>query len=152
MKARKTCLYYLLVLATAIMLSGCSRYNPPVESFQSSETQPVQLPDKNSGKDAATVQAEFNTFTDRVFREIIGSDPLNLHFMVRHPENYGIETPEIKFQTISKSELEQDTKDNEELLKELEAFDPSLLTSDQLFTYKMLEDSLEIALSFTASP
>lgn len=67
--------------------------------------------------------------------------------MVRHPENYGIETPEIKFQTISKSELEQDTKDNEELLKELEAFDPSLLTSDQLFTYKMLEDSLEIALS-----
>ena len=126
MKARKTCLYYLLVLVTAIMLSGCSRYNPPVESFQSSETQPVQLPgqeedsngeggqtDKNSGKDAATVQAEFNTFTDRVFREIIGSDPLNLHFMVRHPENYGIETPEIKFQTISKSELEQDTKDNE---------------------------------------
>ena len=160
MKARKTCLYYLLVLVTAIMLSGCSRYNTPVESFQSSETQPVQLPgqeeggngeggqtDKNSGKDAATVQAEFNTFTDRVFREIIGSDPLNLHFMVRHPENYGIETPEIKFQTISKSELEQDTKDNEELLKELEAFDPSLLTSDQLFTYKMLEDSLEIALS-----
>ena len=79
MKARKTCLYYLLVLVTAIMLSGCSRYNPPVESFQSSETQPVQLPgqeeggngeggqtDKNSGKDAATVQAEFNTFTDRV--------------------------------------------------------------------------------------
>ena len=61
--------------------------------------------------------------------------------MVRHPENYGIETPEIKFQTISKSELEQDTKDNEELLKELEAFDPSPLTSDQLFTYKMLEDS-----------
>ena len=41
MKARKTCLYYLLVLVTAIMLSGCSRYNPPVESFQSSETQPL---------------------------------------------------------------------------------------------------------------
>ena len=49
MKARKTCLYYLLVLATAIMLSGCSRYNPPVESFQSSETQPVQLPGQEEG-------------------------------------------------------------------------------------------------------
>lgn len=159
MKARKSCLYYLLVLVTTIMLGGCSRYNPPVESYQAEETaapdgetgleQKEQRKEDGleAGKDATTVQAEFEEFTNRLFREIVGSDPLNLHFMVRHPENYGIDTPEVKFQTISKKELEQDAADNEALLKELSAFDSSLLTSDQLFTYKMLNDSLETSLS-----
>lgn len=155
MKARKPYLYYLLVLMATIMLCGCSRYTPPVESYQASEASSQPAPggpeqsteNPGSGKDTAAIQAEFDTFTDRIFREFVGSDLLNLHFMLRNPENYGIETPEIKFQTISKKELEKDTADNEKLLTELKTFDPSLLTADQLFTYKMLKDYLETGMA-----
>lgn len=151
MKAHKTCLHYLLILLTVAMLGGCARYNPPPESYHASEAAPQEHPgsdqggDKTSGstQDALAAQAEFDKFTDRIFREIIGSDPISLHFTLREPKAYGIETPEIKFQTVSKAALEQDSADNDTLLKELGAFDPSLLTSDQLFTYKMLEDNLK---------
>lgn len=156
MKAQKTCLYYLLLLMATLMLCGCARYTPPAESYQASQPQIEQQGsdqtgrkgDGNSetGREAASVQAEFDVFTDRIFRETVGSDPLNLHFMLKEPENYGIEAPEIKFQTISKTELELDSDDNAALLQELRAFEPALLTSDQLFTYRMLEDVLETGL------
>lgn len=152
MKAYKTCFNYLLVLVTTAMLCGCARYSPPTESFQASEAAPQEQSGSGQGggkttattQDAQTVQTEFDAFTDRIFREIIGSDPISLHFTLRNPDAYGIETPEIKFQTVSKAAMEQDSADNDALLKELNAFEPSLLTPDQLFTYKMLQDNLEV--------
>ena len=70
-------------------------------------------------------------------------DPLSLHFLVRNPENYGITEPEMKFPEYSLEQLQKDSEENAAVLEELSSFDTSLLTSDQLFTYRMMKDTLE---------
>lgn len=161
MKAHKTCLQFFLAVLTALTLCSCARSAPPVESFQAgAETAGSEngaepgagkggqngtgdLDKPGDSADPREIQAAFEEFTDRVFRESIVKDPLSLHFMLRDPESFGITVPEMKFQTISRETLLQETKEDEETRKELENFDSSLLTSDQLFTWRMLQDLLE---------
>lgn len=64
-------------------------------------------------------------------------------FLVRNPENYGITEPEMKFPEYSLEQLQKDSEENAAVLEELSSFDTSLLTSDQLFTYRMMKDTLE---------
>lgn len=158
MKVRKTCFQFLLAVLTTLALCSCTRSAPPVESYQAAGQETAgseNITDKdgqnqagNSDKpertaDPKEVQAAFDEFTDRVFSESMVKDPLSLHFMLRAPESYGITIPEMKFQTVSRETLLQSLEEDAATRKELESFEPSLLTSDQLFTYKMLQDTLE---------
>ena len=157
MKIRKTCFQFFLAVLTALTLCSCARSAPPVESFQAgAETAGAGSRADESGQngtgdpdktkdtsDPKEVQAAFEEFTDRVFRESIIKDPLSLHFMLRDPESFGIAVPEIKFQTVSRETLQQEAREDEETRRELESFDSARLTSDQLFTCRMLQDTLE---------
>lgn len=159
MKKRHILRYYGLILLTAAALAfcGCTGQTPPVESFSAAgqesagdaagglgtDSDPAQNGSSAESKSPETVQAEFDAFTDRVFKEILSEDPLSLHFMLEDPESYGLKPTEIKFPEISAEALLQDSKDNEALQKELYSFNTTHLTPDQLFTYRMLQDTLD---------
>ena len=49
----------------------------------------------------------------------------------------------MKFPEYSLEQLQKDSEENAAILEELSSFDTSLLTSDQLFTYRMMKDTLE---------
>lgn len=135
----------LAFLSAALLFTGCSSPNPPVESyFAGQEGTPAE--NESSSRSPEAVQTAFDSFTERIFQEILSEDPLSLHFMTEHPETYGLAQPKMTFPSISAEELKQDSEDNAALLKELYSFPTSLLTSDQLFTYRMLEDTLETEL------
>lgn len=149
MKTYKHRLKLLLAILIALTLSACTRSPLPVESYQ--ETGPQSSGSENGSSaqnggaaaDQPAVQEAFDQFTDRIFKETIAEDPLSLHFMLCNPENFGIEIPEMKFQPISHEELLKSAAEDKAILAELEEFDTTLLTSDQLFTYRMLQDNLE---------
>ena len=152
MKKQHTLRYYSTFLAAAAAmtlfpaaLSGCGSPSVPAESYSASEQESAE-PAAEESKSPETVQAEFDAFTDRVFKEILSEDALSLHFMLEDPESYGLKQPKMTFPKISAEELKKDSADNAALLKELYTFPSTLLTADQLFTCKMLQDALETEL------
>lgn len=133
-----------LLAAAALAVSGCagsSHPGLPAESYAASGQIPGSPSDAAS--DAAEEQARFDAFLDRQFQESVEEDPLTLHFLIRHPEDYGITAPEMKFPEYSLEQLQKDSKENASVLEELSSFRQDLLTSDQLFTLRMLKDVLE---------
>ena len=132
-----------IAAAAALALSGCagsSGSGTPAESYAASGQ--TGSP-SNASSDAASEQAHFDAFLAHQFQESVQDDPLSLHFLVRNPENYGITEPEMKFPEYSLEQLQKDSEENAAILEELSSFDTSLLTSDQLFTYRMMKDTLE---------
>ena len=132
-----------IAAAAALALSGCagsSGSGTPAESYAASGQ--TGSP-SNASSDAASEQARFDAFLAHQFQESVQDDPLSLHFLVRNPENYGITEPEMKFPEYSLEQLQKDSEENAAILEELSSFDTSLLTSDQLFTYRMMKDTLE---------
>ena len=93
------------------------------------------------------MQAAFDEFTRQVFKDELEGSGLALHYMLKDPESYGISTADPKLGECSLEYLEQVSADMEQLSEELHAFDPSLLTADQLFTYRALDDYLETELT-----
>lgn len=148
MKLRKPCFYYLLVLLSVLSLCGCARSALPGESYSASESTNPDAPDSSSSlPDALSAQAEFDALTDSIFKNELSQDPLALHCFVRYPENFGIECPEMTLGDLSAARLKEATEDTKELKKELDSIDSTLLTADQLFTYRMLADYLETELT-----
>lgn len=136
----------LLFFSAALILNACTPASPPVESNATGTESHLQESEETDAHSAEMVQAEFDAFTERIFREILSEDALSLHFTLEHPEQYGLTQPAMTFPVISAEELRKDSKDNAALLQELQVFPSSLLTEDQLFTYQMLEDALETEL------
>lgn len=156
MKAKRQYCCFLLAMLLSIMLSSCSR--PPARGTEkthaSQETSAAALKTDASGEEPASkasseqsVQAAFDEFTRQVFKDELEGSGLTLHYMLKDPENYGISTADPKLGECSLEYLEQVSADMEQLSEELHTFDPSLLTADQLFTYRALDDYLETELA-----
>lgn len=141
--------YYSAMFLTtaALTLGGCAAQTPPVESYTASgQEQDSQSAEEALPKlpaDPAGHQAAFDDFTDRIFCESLQEDLLSLHFTLEDPKAFGIELSEMSFPTLSVEELQQNAKENEQLQKELYSYNTKLLTPEQLFTYKMLQDYLD---------
>lgn len=156
MKAKRQYCCFLLAMLLSIMLSSCSR--PPARGTEkthaSQETSAAALKTDASGEEPASkasskqsVQATFDEFTRQVFKDELEGSGLTLHYMLKDPENYGISTADPKLGECSLEYLQQVSADMEQLSEELHTFDPSLLTADQLFTYRALDDYLETELT-----
>lgn len=94
-----------------------------------------------------TVAASFDAYTEQLFRDEISENTINLHYTLAYPENYGITeyTPDLGNFTLE--ELEQYTDELLTLQEDLHSFDYSALSSEQQFTYDILDDYLETELS-----
>ena len=146
----RTIRIFLPLLSALILLllpaAGCTRPAPPeTESYQASESAGDTAPDESAGltSDPQEIQDSFDAFTDRVFCDLLEDDPLSIHFILQNPENYGLTVTEMKFPEVSLAAMQEDADENDALQAELETFDSSQLTADQLFTYKFLQDALE---------
>ncbi|MBS6518818.1 MAG: DUF885 domain-containing protein [Clostridium sp.] len=152
MKAKRQYCCFLLAMLLSIMLSSCSR--PPAAGTEetgvsltspesASETEASQKESSAVSSSEKSVQAAFDAFTRQIFKDELEGSGLTLHYMLKDPENYGISTADPKLGECSLEYLQQVSADMEKLSEELHAFDPSLLTADQLFTYRALDDYLE---------
>ena len=147
---------FLLAMLLSVALSSCSR--PPARGTEetgvsltspesASETEASQKESSAVSSSEKSVQAAFDAFTKQIFKDELEGSGLTLHYMLKDPENYGISTADPKLGECSLEYLEQVSADMEKLSEELHAFDPSLLTADQLFTYRALDDYLETELA-----
>lgn len=87
------------------------------------------------------------TFVNEMSNSIIDT-----HFLMEHPENYGIEDVEVTWGELSSYfDTEAATAETEELLDVLEGFDYDALTYEQQLIYDSFESYMEDQLSVSGS-
>ena len=93
---------------------------------------------------------EFDEFLDDIFVETVGSDYLNMHYMVIDYRSYGIEKPELIIGEVGYDD--PDISDWVDEMERLQSFDYDKLSYRQQYDYEMLEYSLleSIASAFYA--
>lgn len=92
------------------------------------------------------VQTKFDEFCDRLFAEYLEDDPLNAHFLVSNPADYGIEYDEDDY-TLGEVSFESNDEDLESLqkyLRELNSFSRADLSADRQLTYDIISEYTRI--------
>lgn len=141
MKTLKQGFYCLLIFLSALVLSSCARSPLPVESYQSTESAGQEK--SLSSPEALKAQAEFDEFTNEIFKAELSESALDLHFLLRSPEKYGIEAAPGVLSEVSEAAFKNSTAEVKSTKEKLESFDTALLTESQVFTYNMFMDYLE---------
>lgn len=93
-----------------------------------------------------TEQEQFNEIIDNIFEEEVTQDSLSLHYLLAHPENYGIKTSKTTLGTYSTKQMKKDLIDTENVLAKLEKLDTSQLDNESKITYSILTISLKNSL------
>lgn len=104
--------------------------------------------DASDGTVSATDLKDFNTFTNSLFAELAPKSTINLHSLVEHPENFGIENYEITLGSYKIEDLDQ-TTECINILNKLKEFDRSKLSRPQQLTYDQLLDYFETELEYS---
>ena len=99
-----------------------------------------EIPDEAA---AAAEQAVFAEFTHNLLAELLSEDSISLHYLIKDPENLGIDPGEPSLGDASLEEYYKSGEDIKAYLAELEAIDYDLLTEDQQFVYMVILDNLE---------
>ena len=113
----------------------------PAEAGKPEETAAVSEEEKKKG------QEEFDEFCDRIFAESLETNLLTTHFLLEHPETYGIDISEPVYPDVSPTTKEEDIEELEPDLETCRNFDENLLTDEQKLTRRMLLDALETDLT-----
>ena len=133
---------FLLALRPEGQKNGVSLTSPE----SASETEASQKESSAVSSSEKSVQAAFDAFTKQIFKDELEGSGLTLHYMLKDPENYGIPQRIRSLENVLWNNLEQVSADMEKLSEELHAL-ILLLTADQLFTYRALDDYLETELA-----
>ena len=89
----------------------------------------------NAGGSSA--DRSFQAYTDRLFREEVSGNMLNLHYSIAYPEKQQITRPAPTLGTVSAPD-DNSIARYEEIIKKLQAFDPSKLSEANQITLDML--------------
>lgn len=116
-----------LGLSGMVVLSGCA---------DGKIVQETEASENVKGSDAA----EFDAYTEELFRKEIVENTINLHYILAYPENYGITDYEVSLGTVGMEELEESYEELEVLEQELLSFRRNELTKSQKLTYDILMD------------
>lgn len=144
------CLFTIL----SILLSSCGferiAVSPGSRSTEESsayDPSDRSHPDLSSSDLSLTAsQKEFQSFCDSVFREEMeDAGTLDLHYMLRDPDVYGIEAGEVSLGTCSLSEMIKNTNAGKKIKEQLSTFDRSRLTDEQKILFDSLSDRLDTA-------
>ena len=104
-------------------------------------------PAPSAASQKETVQAAFDEFADRIFKEeLSAASTLDLHYIVTDPESCGIETGPPTLGTFRLTNLIQGNAEAKAVKAQLEEFDVSSLTFDQQVLYDTLMETLDAAL------
>ena len=146
--------FFVLLLILLLTLAGCQNNNETKETKNNSQTQSETTAETEDAEAASSskidtsdpeVVAEFDQYLYDSFVESVSSDDLNLHFSLRDPSSYGIETTEISMGRLDPQTLEKNAENNIQALKELKGFDREKLNDKQQFTYDLLYDYISMA-------
>lgn len=92
-------------------------------------------------------QESFDKFLNELFIENVTSDTLSLHYTLKDPSAYGIKDFEPKIYDLSTDGLDEYYADLKDTLKYLNSLDPTNLTEEQQYIYKMLVKYYELNIS-----
>lgn len=87
--------------------------------------------------------AAFDELAETIFRDIVSSNTINLHFTLAHPENYGITDKEVTLGDYGSDFFTAECKKADGWLDALYEIDYNLLSPKQQLTYDILEDALD---------
>lgn len=99
-----------------------------------------------------TQEAKFHDFLDEMFLDEASSDSLSLHYLLVHPENFGVETFDTTLGDFSATKIRKDMVKAENALAKLERFNLEELSKENQTTYKILEESLRNTLKLGENP
>lgn len=128
----------ILCLVMILSLAACSsdKKESSNKPQSSQATKPKEI----------DVQTKFDEFCDRLFAEYLEDDPLNAHFLVSNPADYGIEYDEDDY-TLGEVSFESNDEDLESLqkyLRELNSFSRADLSADRQLTYDIISEYTRI--------
>ncbi len=128
----------ILCLVMILSLAACSsdKKESSNKPQSSQATKPKEI----------DVQAEFDEFCDELFVEYLEDDPLNAHFLVSDPADYGVEYDEDDYTLgeVSLEENEDAYESLQEYVRELNSFSRADLSADRKITYDIISEYLRI--------
>lgn len=95
-----------------------------------------------SGCSKQTDQDKFNELIDDIFIKEASRDSLSLHYLLSHPENYGVKIPKTTLGTFSVKQMKKDLVNAENSLTRLNEINPSQIDKESQITYQIVKNSL----------
>lgn len=122
----------VLLLCFVVLLSGCSSSNKTAYKEEPEE-------------ELTEYQEEFNDFLKDQLVETLESDYYTLHSYLKDPETYDIDSASVEktFGRMDAASMEEDLKEIQETLDQLQAFDYEQLTDQQQDTYDIFTYNME---------
>ncbi|MDB7991191.1 DUF885 domain-containing protein [Faecalicoccus pleomorphus] len=122
----------ILLLCFVVLLSGCSSSNKTAYKEEPEE-------------ELTEYQEEFNDFLKDQLVETLESDYYTLHSYLKDPETYDIDSASVEktFGRMDAASMEEDRKEIQETLDQLQAFDYEQLTDQQQDTYDIFTYTME---------
>lgn len=158
-----------MLLALAVFMTGCTN-NSITKSQDSKETTKTESSKEESKKKESSAekskkcnydfsiyederefsekqlaeQEEFEEYLKGIFIDEMSDSTVNAHFLMEHPENYGVEKTEVSWgQLPDYTDTQSATEELNELLDKLQEFDYDALTYEQQLIYDTFERYLE---------
>lgn len=122
------------LLCFVVLLSGCSSSKKTVQKVE-----PEQ--------ELTQYQQDFNEFLKEQLVETLESDYYTLHSYLKKPESYGIDTESVEktFGRMDAESMEEDRKEIQETIAQLQSFDYEKLTDQQKDTYDIFTYNMQCA-------
>ncbi|MDB7980527.1 DUF885 domain-containing protein [Faecalicoccus pleomorphus] len=122
----------VLLLCFVVLLSGCSSSNKTAYKEEPEE-------------ELTEYQEEFNDFLKDQLVETLESDYYTLHSYLKDPETYDIDSASVEktFGRMDAVSMEEDRKEIQKTLDQLQAFDYEQLTDQQQDTYDIFTYNME---------
>ncbi len=135
---------FLTLALTAAALSGCSFKQGAATPTTAAPYADESTAEYERFEEAQLKERErFTRMEEELFRKEVGSCRLNLHFLLKNPESYGLTSVDSLFPALTPEQMAQDNAEREEIKKELESFDLTLLNDDQKLTARILQSLLK---------
>ncbi len=80
----------------------------------------------------------FHSFTKDLFQSELSENTLSMHYVLAHPENFGLEDTEVKLPVFSPDNKMKQQELLSDILEFLYSLNPKLLNSKDAYTYELL--------------
>ncbi len=135
-----------MTLLCSAILTGCGpKQTAPAATTAAPYSEGSADAQKSSEQDKLAVQQEFDRITNEFFKDLIGGNRLDLHFLIKDPAAYGVEEAPSLYGSLALEDMIQDNRDLLALNKELDKIDIGLLTNSQKLTYRIMQSQLQTA-------
>lgn len=126
----KKILYLSVILTVLIFISSCSTKSDIKKD------------------NTSNVNSEFKQFTNRMFTEYLSGNTINLHSIVLHPEDFGINDYKISLGDFSKESFENTNSELCKSLRQISQINYESLNDDEKLTYSIIKTKLTDSLQY----